>query len=238
MLPILALTLLLAVLAVASQTDAPPGVLVQDGDVAENPSFHSKVMMRASRPMMADAVASSYAESADAAPMAMMAPAPPMAPMPMMSGRAEGAAGGSSMQSTFADMQNVQVPDGPKPLSGPVIIEDGSMGAEVYNVEKAIEAVRVSRASAPTRPVTPAAATPAAGPRRRGRPGRRGQVALLQHGPVPRAAHRGRAQRPRRRGPHAPRHRRHERQHGGSMTGGQGGAQATQPLSTPYPARS
>jgi len=108
MLPILALNALAGRAGCCVTNGCSPGVLVQDGDVAENPSFHSKVMMRASRPMMADAVASSYAESADAAPMAMMAPAPPMAPMPMMSGRAEGAAGGS-MQSTFADMQNVQV---------------------------------------------------------------------------------------------------------------------------------
>lgn len=55
---------------------------------------------------------------------------------------------GANMEQTFADMQSAQAPaDGPAPLSGPVIIKDGSMTAEVFSVEKAIEAVRAAVAA-------------------------------------------------------------------------------------------
>ena len=81
--------------------------------------------------------------------MTMASPMMAMARMPEAAGVAADAApfvGGSvasaSMQNTFADMQAAQPEPGRPPLSGPVILKDGSMAAEVYSVEKADDAVR------------------------------------------------------------------------------------------------
>lgn len=95
---------------------------------------------------MAPVPVSGAAEGFSGAASSMMAAAPEMmmmdsasAPPPMtMSARA----GGMSVSDAVSSMKDVAVPEGASPLSGPIILRTGSMSAEVWAVERAVELLR------------------------------------------------------------------------------------------------